>query len=411
VKNAASVPQKGVDDLDESVRRGRIGMTRVIFAHDHRFIVAGEGIGSPGQFPYQAWQRYLSAFGEVRVIARRETLDQEGLPAWANSSAGNRVSFRLHDTKGVGPFLNPSLRSNVKSEVAQADAVIARLPSEIGLRSVHYAERFRKPWAVEVVGCAWDAFWNYGSPLARVYAPILFWRMRRIVSRAPYALYVTSEFLQGRYPCRGRTVSASNVQIPRVASKPKRYYPRKRHQELVFGFIGSLQCRYKGLHVAMRALSKARGELGAIRLRILGRGERRSWIRMAKRLGLDDSISFEGTRPGGQGIFNWLDEIDIFLQPSLQEGLPRTVLEAMSRGLAVLASSAGGTKEVLDREAIHPPGNAEELAGHLRCAGEDYTWLRQQGRRNLEKARSYTNDILEARRRDFWQEFSQQGIR
>ena len=65
---------------------------------------------------------------------------------------------------------------------------------------------------IELVGCAWDSFWNHGLA-GKILAPYLFMRTKREVKRAPFVVYVTSEFLQKRYPTRGVNTNISNVKL------------------------------------------------------------------------------------------------------------------------------------------------------------------------------------------------------
>ena len=51
-------------------------------------------------------------------------------------------------------------------------------------------------------------------------------------------------------------------------------------------------------------------------------------------------------------MFELLDECDIYLQPSLQEGLPRSVIEAMSRGCACIGAATAGIPELLESEYV-----------------------------------------------------------
>jgi hypothetical protein len=59
----------------------------------------------------------------------------------------------------------------------------------------------------------------------------------------------------------------------------------------------------------------------AFEFRVIGAGDPRPWTVLAERLSLDGLVRFCGTLPTGRPVFEWLDEIDVYLQPSLQEGL------------------------------------------------------------------------------------------
>ncbi len=53
-----------------------------------------------------------------------------------------------------------------------------------------------------------------------------------------------------------------------------------------------------------------------------------------------------------EDVFNWLETIDIYTQPSRQEGLPRALIEAMSRGLPAFGARTAGIPELLEKEFI-----------------------------------------------------------
>lgn len=75
--------------------------------------------------------------------------------------------------------------------------------------------------------------------------------------------------------------------------------------------------------------------------------ERPAMEALARRLGVADSVRFLGFRPD---VPDLLAASDIFVLPSLSEGLPLSVLEAMAAGLPVVASDVGGVPEVVERE-------------------------------------------------------------
>jgi glycosyltransferase involved in cell wall biosynthesis len=126
----------------------------------------------------------------------------------------------------------------------------------------------------------------------------------------------------------------------------------------------------------------------AVSFRVLGDGDSARWQQLAAKLGIGGIVSFEGVLPSGSAVHEWLDSIDIYVQPSFQEGLPRATIEAMSRGCPTLGSTAGGIPELLDQECLHRPGQAAE-----------------QAERNFSLAGAYTKERLDTKRHVFWRAF------
>ena len=100
-----------------------------------------------------------------------------------------------------------------------------------------------------------------------------------------------------------------------------------------------------------------------------------------------------------------MDQVDIYIQPSLTEGLPRGLLEAMSRGCPAIASRVGGIPELLGNSCLHRPGDAEGLARLLKQALLEPAWREVQGQRNLAVAAVHAEAKMAVIRGAFWQEF------
>ena len=83
---------------------------------------------------------------------------------------------------------------------------------------------------------------------------------------------------------------------------------------------------------------------------------------MAQTLGLADRVHFLGFR---RNVYDYVAHCDVLLIPSLYEGLPYTLLEAMALGAPIVASRVGGLAEVLQdgiTALLTPPGDPAAIA-------------------------------------------------
>jgi len=390
---------------------------KVVFAYDYRFVFSGVDVFSGGAFGADFWERYLTHFSEVTVVARSASVNDAAHATALTKSSRNGVSCRFFPNLSTPSAVLrlPALKREMMVLLAAHDCVIGRLPSEIGLLAANAARRLGRPYALEVVGCAWDGLRNHGSVAARLYAPIATARIKRPVAGAEHVLYVTETFLQQRYPTRARnTCSASNVVIAaapyellqsryrRIATIPDR--------TLHLGLIGSLYTRYKGIQILLAALARSHRALPPLRLHILGAGDAKPWRAEAERLGVGNMVDFEGALPAGEPVLRWLDDIDVYLQPSLQEGLPRVLIEAMSRGCPAIASSSAGIPELLPRDDLVHPGDIDGLAALLRHRLHDQNWMIDRVYRNWRESHKYTHTELDIRRQLFYKKFAESSL-
>jgi glycosyltransferase involved in cell wall biosynthesis len=97
-----------------------------------------------------------------------------------------------------------------------------------------------------------------------------------------------------------------------------------------------------------------------------------------------------------------LDQADLFILASYQEGLPRAMIEAMARALPCIGSTVGGIPELLAPEDIVPPGDVAALSAKIREVVTNPERMARMSARNLEKAKEYTNEILRERQIAFY---------
>lgn len=102
---------------------------------------------------------------------------------------------------------------------------------------------------------------------------------------------------------------------------------------------------HKGHPVLLEAFSKLLSDWPDAKLLIAGDGETRSTLeRLASKPGLSDHVTFLGMI---RDVREFLAVIDVFVQPSVAEGLGISAIEAMSMELPVIATRVGGLSEVI----------------------------------------------------------------
>lgn len=384
---------------------------KLAFAHDHVFQKDIEGkLYTGGSFNNQAWKRYLNHFEKITVLARVETLSDNN-----NNKEYNKFDLpetRLTPVPSIsGPIKQITNKKKaikqIKKTLLESDALIARLPSEIGNLSIKIAKELEIPYAVEVVACVWDALWNHGSYTAKLYAPIAYYKMKKNIKESPYTVYVTKEFLQKRYPTHGITTNISNVEINEVLTES--YQNRKKRlvnkKSIKIGMIGSLKNNIKGWDTTFKSLKELNDEGINFHFYALGDGDMNKWTPITEKLNISDRITFCGVLPGGNPVLNWLDGIDLYIQPSYQEGLPRAVIEAMSRGCPVIGSNAGGIPELINNKYVHEVGNFKELTEKIKILVNDNEEMMEATEENLLNAKLYEKSILDFNRKEFWNSF------
>lgn len=395
-------------------------LRKVLFVHDHVFSIAHDGIYSSGAFPSWAWERYLNEFSRLTVAARSREILGDIRSLRIDRSDRDRVEFEfLQSISTLRDLITGGGQTGrrLKELVAGHDAVVVRLSSELGLIAIKHAVSLNKKIAVELVDCPWDSYWNYGGFAAKLYAPLVMSRVRLAVRKADAVLYVTQSFLQRRYPCRhgALTTACSNVNLDSIDGdvflrRLERIQLRKDiiKTSPVIGQIASLTGRFKGIQVMLEVVPELLKTYPGLKYKILGAGDPKPFLLKAESLGIADHVEFCGTVPSGMPVLNWLDEIDLYVHPSLKEGLPRGVIEAMSRGCPVVATSVAGTPELLSNSFLAQPKNKTELLKRILFVLSDSCDLAQAAQDNFEKSKDYSASLLKARRAEFWAAFAGQ---
>jgi len=128
-------------------------------------------------------------------------------------------------------------------------------------------------------------------------------------------------------------------------------------------FVGRLTY-LKGVHNLVQAIKSLNSkELTKINVIVVGNGPEKDKL---KEQSNNLPINFVGEL-AREEVFGLMQYTDIFVNPSYQEGLPTTVLEAAYFGNAIIATEVGETKEIIGKDAgiLISPQNNTDLIGSV----------------------------------------------
>jgi glycosyltransferase involved in cell wall biosynthesis len=347
-------------------------------------------------------KRYLTEFSEVVLVGR---LFKKEDPA-ARPATGPGVTFLpLPGYHGPIGFLKnlPRIIATIARSIEPGAAYILRIPTTVpSLYSIALWLR-RIPFAVEVAGDPRDGYSRQSlnnHPLAWLFRGLFVtltrWQCRTAIASA----YVTRDALQRHYPARNQLSAFSFTSIdltPDSYSSGPRQFNASVASKPHIVLVGNMQKSAKGHDVLLKAMRRMKDRRYNPRLTIVGYGENMpTYAKMAKDLDLD--VHFTGKLPNGAPIRQVLDAADIFVLPSRQEGLPRALLEAMARGLPAIATSVGGTPELLEGTCLVPPDDPDALAERIIAIISDITEMERLSARNLAVAKQYNvEQVTQAR--------------
>lgn len=146
---------------------------------------------------------------------------------------------------------------------------------------------------------------------------------------------------------------------------------------LVIGFIARMTLQKDPVNM-IRAFAEVLQQESKVTLIMVGEGElKQAAIDMATELRISGNVIFDNFR---QDVPAVLSAVDIYCLPSLWEGFPIGVLEAMAMGKAVIATDVDGTREAIRHEGnglLIPASNASALAAAIRRLSRDLVFRKR----------------------------------
>jgi len=373
----------------------------LVILFDHRYARQPDGsIASKTHYNYSLFsQRYLRVFDRVQILARVDDGQLGEIPLGPGVSV-----VSLGDWNSPIGLLRQrrQVMHRIDSHLQTDAAVMIIAPGTVGNLAVDQLLRQQRPYGVEVVG---DPAESLGSgSVKHLLRPLICWQfcrsLRKLCQRAATASYVTREALQRRYPPgpQAFTTHYSSIELQDeafvMASRPTQSRDRWR-----IVHVGTMSQPYKAQDVLIDADAQCRSRGLDLELVLIGEGRLRySLEQQVRERSLEQYVQFLGHLPPGAAVREQLDRSDLFVLPSRTEGLPRTMLEAMARGLPCLGSDIGGIPELLGPSELVRVDDREGWATRIRSLVLDPDRMARLSSTNLELSRDYHDRILSSRR-------------
>ena len=216
--------------------------------------------------------------------------------------------------------------------------------------------------------------------------------VRRVLSRA-HRIVALSDSWQAYF---SGTLGYDNVAVVHNIIAPPAVQELPPDGRIHALFLGRL-CRDKGIYDLVGAVAALPEEVRCrLTLHIGGSGEGAEMEAAIRRAGLDGCFVMEGWVDGPKKTA-LLNRAHFFVLPSYVEGLPISVLEAMSHRLPVLATPVGGVPEIVggDNGLLVEPGDVRGLTEALARLVADAPLRRRMGEASWQKVQPYLPENIE----------------
>lgn len=377
---------------------------RVVYIQDQEVgIYKGEYYHSKSE---HFFERYLAGLSEGDTLTVYcgivQINDTERIAKYKKVSHPRIKYVQIPDFRKLGNIV--SIAKQIKEVVNTADFCYLRCGIASSFAG-YYCRKLGVPYMAIVNEDVFRNLWNHPNKVFKLFAYPLGMMTSKTVKNAQYACYVTKEYLEQRYPCKGEMLGCSDIEfldINQDALNSRISKINTRKETIVLGSIGSLSAKLKGQDTAVYALAelKKAGECN-YRYQLVGGGSSDNLKALASSLGIVDQVDFVGEY-SHDAVLQWFDGIDIYIHPSHSEGLPRTILEAMTKATPCICSNVGGIPELINKDWLFAyNGNEVKDLANLILKMDNHKMI-IEAKANFEKSKEYNPEILEKRRSTFF---------
>ena len=216
--------------------------------------------------------------------------------------------------------------------------------------------------------------------------------VRKIVDKSDVIIALSEywkEYFKNEFPAKRVEIIKNVISAPKVHKQQTNYFTL-----LFLGLLG----KNKGIYDLLECIRDHKVEFqGKLKLYIGGNGEIEHVKQLIKEYGIADIVIFEGWVSGDKKI-ELLNKSDAYILPSYKEGLPISILEAMSYGMPIISTPVGGIPEIVsngENGYLVEPGNKEDIYKAIMSLLNDADLRNRMGRISLSRVGEHLPEYVE----------------
>ena len=351
------------------------------------------------------FKRYLTVFDNIRVVVRTRYVDEKDLGVYCIPIDSRIEVVPIPFFQGPIQYIRAykGIKNKLKNVTDGCDACLVRLPSSIAFKVCKIAQNNNLPIGVEVVANPQELS-HSGGVISRLCWKLLHYDLKRCCASADAVSYVTEYTLQKVYPTKNESGYSTHYSSVELLSE---FYtsPRKsmRNGVITLCHIANpINNLSKGHDVFIKVIKKLRDSGYDVIGRIAGEGTLLPHLKaFALEQGVEDFVVFDGFLQVSE-LRKLYIESDIMLFPTLTEGLPRVVIEAMATGMPCLSTPVGGIPELLSSDDLFNPKDIDGFTKRVIELISNSVAYEEASSRNFDKACGFSSQVLTTRRIDMF---------
>ncbi len=216
--------------------------------------------------------------------------------------------------------------------------------------------------------------------------------VRKVVDKSDVIIALSEywkEYFKNEFPTKRVEIIKNVISAPKVHKQQTSYFTL-----LFLGLLG----KNKGIYDLLECIRDHKVEFqGKLKLYIGGNGEIEQVKQLIKEYGIADIVIFEGWVSGDKKI-ELLNNSDAYILPSYKEGLPISILEAMSYGMPIISTPVGGIPEIVsngENGYLVEPGNKEDIYKAIISLLNDSDLCNRMGNDSLSRVGEHLPEYVE----------------